>query len=325
MQGHGGLVGRVDEIVSCGCIVPCRQILNCLGIHLVRRQNVHIDILPIAAVPVVRVVFGGNLHGKTLALIIRLIRGVGFRELIAIRILSEDDGFPDYGRIRPARNAFAAGIENQAVGIRDGLPHQVSGFVGSGCAKDCSFTIQRPDFKYCAEQGCVTGDRIPNYLLQIHRGDDGFIYHGQNGVIEVRGFTPLAFQCRFAIPRPDIELGYHIAILYGGAEQLEVDIICFQITHRCLLFMEGVDGVLLQGASGKLIIACRGSPVCNLGTRRSNSLVDFQHSAGEGFAIQALLIAGLAVTLNVIALGNGDHRFLVLHSEVQGGMFSIRR
>ena len=89
--------------------------------------------------------------------------------------------------------------------------------------------------------------------------------------------------------------------------------------------MEGVDGVLLQGASGKLIIACRGSPVCNLGTRRANSLVDFQHSAGEGFAIQALLIAGLAVTLNVIALGNGDHRFLVLHSEVQGGMFSIRR
>ena len=37
----------------------------------------------------------------------------------------EDDGFSDYRRIRPARNAFAAGMEDQAVGVVDGFPDQL--------------------------------------------------------------------------------------------------------------------------------------------------------------------------------------------------------
>ena len=137
----------------------------------------------------------------------------------------------------------------------------MTGGIGDGSAKDCALAIQRFDFKNRARQGSIAGDRIPNYLLQIHRGNDGFVYHGQNGIFDGTSLRPVgSVQGGRSASRPDIELGNGLTILCGGAEQLEVDVLRFQIPHRRLLFMEGVDGVLLQLTGRQCVPAVRGSP-----------------------------------------------------------------
>ena len=113
-----------------------------------------------------------------------------------------------------------------------------------------------------------------------------------------------------------------MAVFRGGTEQLEANVIRCQVAHRRLLFMEGVDGVLFQRAGIKLMFASVGSPACYRGSLCLGSLVDFQHSAGEEFTVQTPLIAGFAVTRNVIALGDGNNGLLILDGEVQSGVFA---
>ena len=322
VQLKAGFKGRVDEVGACRLLLSGGKRGNRVILRFVRRQNVHIDILPIAAVPVARVVFGGNLHGETLALIIRLIRGVGFRELIAAGVLAQDNGLSN-NRILVVVvlcDVFAAGIEDQAVGVVDGFPYQMACGIGDSSTQ-FHVSVQRLHFKFRAGQNLITGI-LTHHLLQVHRGDDGFIHHCQDGVIEVRGFAPVTFRCWFTLPRPDIELGNNIAILRGGAEQLERNVFRREIARRRGCLVEGVDGVFPQLTGIKLMFASVGSPACYQGSLCLGSLVDFQHSAGEEFTVQTPLIAGFAVTLNVIALGDGNNGLLILDGEVQSGVFA---
>ena len=83
--------------------------------------------------------------------------------------------------------------------------------------------------------------------------------------------------------------------------------------------MEDVEGVFFQHAICESVFTGAGSPFCDFlrPVPRFIHLVDFQLGAGKDFTIQALLAAGFGVVLDVVPLGNGDHRLFVLDGERQ--------
>ena len=58
--------------------------------------------------------------------------------------------------------------------------------IGNGSAKNCA-VVQGFHLEDRARQNFVLGRLAAHHLLQIHRSDDGFIHHGQNGFIDGGG------------------------------------------------------------------------------------------------------------------------------------------
>ena len=186
VKGHGGLVGQVDHIVFIGAVFPGCKRVNGITRFLIRRLNVHIHIRLIAAVPIIHVVLIGDFGGKSSAIVVGMVGSIGLREPVAIAVLAQDDGFVNDRACIRGGDALATGIKDQPLGIGDRLPDQMAGVVGDSSAKD-GVIIQRLHFKFRAGQSLVAGIRIlriPHNLLQIHRSDDGFIHHGQNGILD---------------------------------------------------------------------------------------------------------------------------------------------
>ena len=258
-----------------------------------------------------------------------MIRGIGFREQISIRILTQDNGLSNHGRFILFRvcNAFSTGIENQFIWICDRFPYQMTITVGNSGSQYCTFAIQRFHFKFCTRQ-CFVCFTFAYNLLQIYRGDNCFINHGQHGILDGTTLRPItSIQSWCFASRPDIKLRNNFTIFRGSTKQLEVDVFRWQIAHRCLAFVEGIDGIFLQCARIHTPVSCSiRCPGFYRNLSRGcilviHALVDFQCSTRKWFSVQTLLITGFGIVLNIIPLGNGDYRLFIFSGQFQSIVF----
>ena len=112
VQLEACLKGRVHQTIGSGNVLPCSKLLDGFAFGRIRRQNVHIDVIPVTAIAVGLIIPGGDLHGVALALIaISIVWGADFREFITVGILPQDDGLP--------QNNIGIGFRPLAIGVED--------------------------------------------------------------------------------------------------------------------------------------------------------------------------------------------------------------